>query len=324
LLESPAGRQLAGYAVSIQIPTSRETIDEFVGDYSDAIAQLNRLEALPADYNSAHAGALFSLKADLADEHDVAASRRLGGPQSDAIGIAPFLVTSGGGNFPLPPLPALARAVAQGDWRAARDDLDQFDRLPDVKNGYRLSNLWPTLTWPWLAYADAKLGDFRAAQSLIDKTAPDCYLCLRMRGNIDAIGKNWRAAGYWFDLAVTQAPSIPFAYSDWGQMLMMKGDADGAIAKFQIANEKGPHFADPLEMWGEVLMAMNRSDLALAKFAEADKYAPNWGRLHLKWGEALFYMGEKDEAQKHFILAGSLDLSASDKSELTKVSAWHG
>ena len=107
-------------------------------------------------------------------------------------------------------------------------------------------------------------------------------------------------------------------------MITISIQGSGDTTKFQIANEKGPHFADPLEMWGEVLMAMNRSDLALAKFAEADKYAPNWGRLHLKWGEALFYMGEKDEAQKHFILAGSLDLSASDKSELTKVSAWHG
>ncbi len=64
----------------------------------------------------------------------------------------------------------------------------------------------------------------------------------------------------------------------------------------RIANQKGPHFADPLEGWGEALMAKNQSHLALAKFAEAEKYAPNWGRLHLKWGEALVYAGKKDEA----------------------------
>jgi hypothetical protein len=31
-------------------------------------------------------------------------------------------------------------------------------------------------------------------------------------------------------------------------MLLTKGDYDGAIAKFASANQKGAHFADPLEM----------------------------------------------------------------------------
>jgi len=105
-------------------------------------------------------------------------------------------------------------------------------------------------------------------------------------------------------------------------MLLTKGDLDGAIAKFTLANEKGSHFADPLEMWGEALIAKNRSDLALAKFAEADKYAPNWGRLHLKWGETLLYSGHPDEAKKQFARAAQLELSAKDRVELKKV--WTG
>ncbi len=117
------------------------------------------------------------------------------------------------------------------------------------------------------------------------KTPLDCYLRLRVRGQIDALRKNWNGAAYWFAHAVTQAPSPPFACTDWGaRRCCIKGDCDGAIAKFRDANVKGPHFADPLEMWGEALMLKNRSDLALAKFVEADKYAPNWGRLHLEWG----------------------------------------
>jgi tetratricopeptide (TPR) repeat protein len=99
----------------------------------------------------------------------------------------------------------------------------------------------------------------------------------------------------------------------------MKGDDDGAIAKFTLANGKGPHFADPLELWGEALMAKNRSDLALAKFEEANQYAPNWGRLHLKWGEALFYAGAKDQARKQLAIAAKLDLSPADAKERT---AW--
>ena len=105
--------------------------------------------------------------------------------------------------------------------------------------------------------------------------------------------------------------------------MLTRGQSDAAIAKFDIANQKGPHFADPLEGWGEALMAQNQSHLALAKFEEADKYAPNWGRLHLKWGEALVYAGKAYEAKAQFARATQLDLTAADKVELARVSA-HG
>jgi tetratricopeptide (TPR) repeat protein len=102
-------------------------------------------------------------------------------------------------------------------------------------------------------------------------------------------------------------------------MFLREGKFDAAIAKFAIANQKGPHFADPLEMWGEALIAKNRSDLALAKFEEANKYAPHWGRLHLKWAEALWWSGERDEARKQLAIATTLDLTQEEKSELAKV-----
>ena len=57
-------------------------------------------------------------------------------------------------------------------------------------------------------------------------------------------------------------------------MLLHRSDFDAAIAKFTLANEKGLHFADPLEIWGEVLMLKNRSDLALAKFEDATSTRP--------------------------------------------------
>jgi hypothetical protein len=64
-------------------------------------------------------------------------------------------------------------------------------------------------------------------------------------------------------------------------------------------------------------MAKNQSHQALAKFAQAEKYAPNWGRLHLKWGEALFYAGKQQEAQNQFARAAALDLTGTEKSELS-------
>jgi tetratricopeptide (TPR) repeat protein len=170
----------------------------------------------------------------------------------------------------------------------------------------------------------AKTGDTGAAWTQVGKTPLDCYLCLRMRGEIAAAQKNWNGAAYWFARAVKLAPSIPFAYTEWGAMLMAKGDLDGAIAKFESAHQKGPRFADPLELWGEALVAKNRSDLALAKFEEANRYAPNWGRLHLKWGEALWWPGKRDEARKQLAMAASLDLTPSEKSELSHMKAPHG
>jgi len=171
---------------------------------------------------------------------------------------------------------------------------------------------------PWLALAKAEQGDIAGAEAVIADTPADCYTCMRVRGNIAELARRWDAAAYWYGMAARQAESIPFAFADWGRMFMAKGDNDAAIAEFKEANDRGPHFADPLEMWGEALVRTNRSVLALAKFEEACKYAPHWGRLHLKWGEALFYAGKAGEAKKEFAVAATLDLSPADKAELAK------
>ncbi|HVU21262.1 MAG TPA: hypothetical protein VHE09_11075 [Rhizomicrobium sp.] len=161
--------------------------------------------------------------------------------------------------------------------------------------------------WPYAAQALAHTGDMKGAQALIAKTPRDCLICVRVRGELATMRKDWPDAARWYAMASAQSPSIPFADYQWGRMLMAKGDLDGAMAKFESANKKGPHFADPLEAWGEVLIVKNRSDLALAKFEEAAKYAPDWKRLHQKWGEALSYLGRKGEAAKQFAVARSLD-----------------
>ena len=206
--------------------------------------------------------------------------------------------------------------AALGLWDAVMKAAPAFhDRL--TKNPF-MNGVDKFSDAPLRALAAAHLGETTLAHALIDPTPTDCTLCLRVRGQIDAIAHNWNGGTYWFARARAAAPSIPFADSDWGAMLMRKGDLDGAIAKFATANQKGPHFADPLEMWGEALMLKNRSDLALAKFEEAAKYGPNWGRLHLKWGEALTYVGRKDAARAQFGTAMRLDHSDSDKRDLVK------
>ena len=161
-------------------------------------------------------------------------------------------------------------------------------------------------------------GQFGAAEARLRPMPADCYPCLRSRAQVAALQKQDARADFWFGRATTIAPSLAFAESERGRALLDRGKPDAAIEQFKASNQKGPHFADPLEGWGEALMAKNQSHLAMAKFAEAGKYAPNWGRLHLKWAEALFYAGKHDEAKVQFARAAQLDLTPLEKAELAK------
>jgi tetratricopeptide (TPR) repeat protein len=293
-------------------------IAEETGDYLGAAAQFEKQLNTP-DFNGSRWSAGYMKSADLALAHDVAASRRALGSYLDSELFARASILSGWNQTNVD-FPEFEQFAALGDWAAARRDLEQVAATPAARNNAN-SFVGPrTSLGPRLALALAKTGDMPAAWREIATTPLDCYFCLRMRGQIAAMQKNWNGAAYWFGRAAALAPSIPFAYSEWGAMLMAKGDLDGAVAKFEVAHAKGPHFADPLEMWGEALIAKNRSDLALAKFEEAAKYAPNWGRLHLKWGEALWWSGHKDEAAKQFALARTLDLTGAERAELSRMS----
>ncbi len=215
-------------------------------------------------------------------------------------------------------------AFDENDWQkaiaAARKRPEALATL--VRTGTALGYLDllnRTGTTPLLAIALAKSGDLAGAQAAIDATPLDCYTCVQARGVIAVEKKDRASAERWFAEAVRQGPSIPFAYLDWARLLAAKGDLNGAIAKLELATDKGPHFADTRELWGELLILTRRSDLASQRFASAAKDAPNWGRLHLKWGEALLWSGDAAGAKKQFAIAGGLFLTAGERSELARV-----
>jgi Flp pilus assembly protein TadD len=62
-------------------------------------------------------------------------------------------------------------------------------------------------------------------------------------------------------------------------MRLANGDIDGAVAKFEAAHQKTPHFADALKGWGDALARQGKTKAAKAKFDEALEYAPNWKEL---------------------------------------------
>ena len=301
-LADEKGTDTLGETVRELIPAFGAYAVEPTGDFS--LATRDYELARPADFWTSNLGnEIF----DATAAHDMGAARALiplipakqhNKPNID-VTWAPFYIAFNSRDWV-----SAARAGASVD--------AVFASRPDLQWQRRYS------FWPQWAYAMAMNGEMAGAQAMIAKTATDCDSCMRMRGRIAAAAHNIAGAAHDFGLVAARSPHEPFAETDWGEMLLHKGDLDGAIAKFETAHTKGPHFADPLERWGEALMAKNRSDLALAKFEEANKYAPNWGRLHLKWGEALMYSSRKDEAKKEFETASHLDLSAEDTAALAR------
>ncbi len=208
---------------------------------------------------------------------------------------------------------AAGMAFQLEDWAQVRTILAGVDArqfLPGVLKRQQ------TGVTPYLALALAKLGDAAGAQALIAATPLDCYLCVRMRGQIAATAHEWPAAQRWFAEAVRQGPSLPFAETDWGLMLLDEGDPDAAVVKLEAAAKKGPHFADPQELWGEALMRKGDFAGAAGRFEAADRDAPHWGRNHLRWGEALAKLGRMDEARAQWRTAAGLELSAADRATL--------
>jgi len=105
----------------------------------------------------------------------------------------------------------------------------------------------------------------------------DCY---RFRADVLDLRGDWAGAQSWYAKAIKLAPSIPAGYYSYGLALAKHGDLKGAAEQLKLANQKGPHWADPLKAWGDVLLQQGHRPEALEKYDEAVKYAPQWQQLH--------------------------------------------
>jgi tetratricopeptide (TPR) repeat protein len=189
-------------------------------------------------------------------------------------------------------LPHYWISAAEEDWNAALADARSAAAWLDANKARHgvLGLLQPVWILPLEALAAAKTGDIAAAEELISRTPLDCYLCVRVRGQIAAEKKDWPTAEGWFAEAVRQAPTPPFAYTEWGQMRLAKGDVAGAIAVFKTAHEKGPRFADPLKGWGEALARQGSWSEARGRFNEALTDAPAWPALREARDDAVAHL----------------------------------
>jgi tetratricopeptide (TPR) repeat protein len=310
LLDGESRSMIRAEAIPYLKAEARAEIDQQFGAFLDAAHE--QVQAVEAGV-AGRQGSPAILAQDLVGAHDPTAARAALATPGGSNGFYVGTVTVYG------IWAEMLIAVAERRWTDVLSRVQAIDPLLPKYPGLR--TLTPTTTEPLIAYAEARLGNFAAAEAHIAATPADCYECIIARARIAELQGQTSRADWWFARAVRDAPSIPFAYSNWGDALLARGKPGAAIDKFKLSNMKGPHFADPLEGWGEALMAKNQSHLALAKFAEAEKYAPNWGRLHLKWGEALIYAGKKDEATAQFTRAAQLDLTPAEKSELVKATS---
>ncbi len=248
---------------------------EYVGDYLDAVKIWAGSRDKP-DIFGLRASAAFSSAADLAKDHDV------GGAQAALAGLPHIdldsdYLRSAAGNTEVV-LPVYELAVSRGDWTVALGDVDRFV-LASQSLGALGVALRERFLQPHRALALARLGRQAEAEAEIAASPLDCADCVRIRGLVAAQKRDWRQADHWFAQAARQAPSLPFAYTDWGDALAARGDLDGAGRLFRTASEKGPRFADPLKGWGDVLAREGRWNDARAKYDEALKDAPAWAAL---------------------------------------------
>ncbi len=287
-------------------------IDRSIGDYRAAIEEMEASGAGPGRIEGqGFFPTLPILVLTLAWDHDVSRSRRSmaepSGPAPRAYSLSPAFGRA-------------SQAESVDDWATVVAELEaELSRQQAL--GAAATDQVVRMLQPFLAYAYARTGHQAQAEALVDSTPMDCDFCVVARGKVAAARQDWGAANRWFALVARRTPSLPFANTEWGKMLLAKGDSDGAIARLAEAHRQSSRYADPLELWGEALMRKGEFAGAVAKFAEADKHAPRWGRNHLEWGQALARLGRTDEAKDQWRVATGMDLSVPDRAKLAKMQA---
>ncbi len=131
----------------------------------------------------------------------------------------------------------------------------------------------------WVAPAEELAGHPDKADAAL-KAGGHFVDCYRFKGDILGQRGDWVGAQKAYAEAVAIAPDLPAGYYSWGVALARRGELSNALVKLRAANQRGPHWADPLKAWGDVLARQGHWKEALGKYDQALKYAPTWAELH--------------------------------------------
>ena len=289
-------------------------IAEALGDPT-AAARLDAQRSSLVEYAGNVAAAPMMQARHLAQAHDVSGAWRV--LRANGI-VDPAAAQRRDISFPARILaPSALAHMAVGDWNAAVRDFETIDAVATEQSRFPAAARTTTL-WPFWAEALARANRIAEAEVRIARTPEDCYACQIGRGIVLALKGDAAASDRWFARAVRKAPSVPRAYSAWGEAKLARGDRDGAIALFRQAAKTGPRWADPLKLWGDALLSRGDVRGAIRRYAAAAERAPRWGGLQVAWGRALQAQGRSDEAREKYRAAAAMDLSVADQAEGTR------
>jgi len=165
-------------------------------------------------------------------------------------------------------------ALESGDTSTAVTAMEAFGR--DFANP-AVSSQFPGYNC-WIAPAEEAAGHPDLADAAL-KAAGHFVDCYRFRADIIDHRGDWLAAERAYAEAVAIAPDLPAAYYSWGLALARHDQPERAVEKLAAANQRGPHWADPLKAWGDVLARQGKWRDAVAKYDAALLYAPAWVEL---------------------------------------------
>jgi tetratricopeptide (TPR) repeat protein len=161
-------------------------------------------------------------------------------------------------------------------------------------------------------------GDPDTADTFIQH-ASDFPECLTGRAEIAALRGDSTKADTFHRSAIQRANRLPRAHYEYALFLLEQGEQAPAKTQLILANQFGPHWAEPLKKLGDLAYASDDYDSAVHYYQLASLNAPQWGQLFIKWGEALLRVGNKTEAQQKFDLALGMDLTDQEKNHLKQV-----
>lgn len=294
---SPAGLQRAR-------PVIAYALAEDQADFQQAATMVRQIEDLTGGYFGVRAVALARAR-DLAASRDAVRSQQTVAPDGRMSAAGHTARTQ------------IYQAVATDDWVKVRDVARaRLDELGDASqpniDGRR------RLLMPYLAIALARTGDVAGARAVVSQTPLDCDLCVRARGTVEGLAGNVAGSEAEFRRVTARAPSLPFAFSEWGEARLARGDAAGAIPLFRQAQAKGPRWADPIKYEGDALARLGDVKGATGRYREALTRAPRWGGLHMALARALEASGKADAALVEYRAAAALDLSVAERAGVTR------
>ena len=135
---------------------------------------------------------------------------------------------------------------------------------------------------PRLAEDLIDAGQPNEAATILRTTPNDCYRCERLRGRVDAARGDTRNGDIRFANAIHQAPSLPFAYTDWAAAKLARYDVAGALRLADAALIRSPNYPEASALKGDIETALGNRSAALAAYRRARTLAPAWNIVQNK------------------------------------------